>query len=228
MHLVDSPLTLLKKSHLGVIHLNRSVRGIVLAGVLLSGCNTQTSPPAAKALPKADASKQTATTATDEPDAVTTIEAITDKIRRDGSSIIEVDFRGKNVTDASLEPLTKLPRLRSVLLLGTDITDDGLKSLGKIPELQNLDLRECAVSNDGLAHLTSLKKLKALKLSGKNGKCSVDDDGMVHVAKLKNLKVLAVDSLLVSEDGLQHLVGLKEMVELYMGKTSIGDEAVLS
>jgi len=165
--------------------------------------------------------------AADDSVAVTAIEAVTEKFRRDrNGSIIEVDFRGTEVDNSDLEPLAKLPRLRSVLLLGTAITDDGLPSLAQIATLENLDLRDCKVSNAGLAHLAPLSKLKALKLSGKNGSCSVDDDGMDHVAKLTSLKVLGLDFLWVSELGLEKLTGLRNLEEFYLTETTIGNEAI--
>ena len=46
------------------------------------------------------------------------------------------------------------------------------------------------------------------------------------MAKLKNLKVLAVDFLWISEDGVQSIVGLNNLQELYMAETTIGNEAV--
>ena len=164
----------------------------------------------------------------DPQDAVAEIEAVTGKIRRDSSgAIIDVDFRGLTIDDSQLASLVRFPRLRAVRLGGTAVTDEGMKTIGQIASLEDLDLRDCAISDDGLAHLVSLGRLKALRLSGKSGVCSVSDDGMVHVAKLGNLKLLAVDFLWISEDGIKSIVGLKNLEELYMAETTIGNEAVL-
>ena len=115
----------------------------------------------------ADSSKSQ-TIPADDAHAVAAIETLTSKLRRDGNgSIVEVDFRGVEVTDGDLEPLTKLPNLRSVLLLGTGITDAGLQPIGTIASLENLDLRDCKVSNVGLARLSSLPRLKSAKAVGK-------------------------------------------------------------
>lgn len=158
---------------------------------------------------------------------VSAIELPTNKIRRDGrGAVIEIDYRGSEVTDDQLAAITALPQLRSLLLGGTKVTDAGLKTIGKVATLENLDLRDCAVGNVGLSHLTNLKKLKALRLSGKSGVCTVDDDGMSDVAKLPSLKVLAVDFLWMSEDGLQKLVPLQGLEELYMAETTIDNSAI--
>ena len=166
-------------------------------------------------------------TPVDPGDAVLAIEAVTDKVRRDAAgNIIDVDFRGLDISDEELLPLIQLPRLRAVRLGGTAVTDEVMKTIAGIASLEDLDLRDCGISDDGLAHLVGLKRLKALRLSGKSGACSVSDDGMVHVAKLKNLKLLAVDYLWISEDGVQTIVGLDNLQELYMAETTIGNEAV--
>ncbi|MEM1069067.1 MAG: hypothetical protein AAGI63_09240, partial [Planctomycetota bacterium] len=123
------------------------------------------------------ATETVASPSTDDAGSVAMIESITDKVRRSGDNIIDVDFRGLQIDDTALQSLMGLPKLRAVRLAGTSITDEGLKTIGMIESLEDLDLRNCAVSDTGLAHLTSLKKLKALRLSGDSGDCTVSDDG---------------------------------------------------
>ena len=123
--------------------------------------------------------------ADDDADAVAAIKDLTDKIRTDGNgNIIDIDLRGKTISDADLEPIGKLKKLRALRLAGTPISDASLETVGKIQSLEDLDLRDCGISDSGLLHLASLPKLKALRLSGKSGACSVSDDGMEHVAKI--------------------------------------------
>lgn len=194
---------------------------------LLVGCNSSTAPVTSTPAENPTPPEPTAVTVADDADALAAVIEITDKVKRDGDGlVVEVDFRGASLTDTDLEGLSKLPRLRSVLLSDTAITDEALKTLGEISTMQNLDLRECAVTDAGLAHLTGLQKLKVLKLSGKDGDCSISDDGMEQVGKLKALKVLAIDFLWVSEDGLAKLDQLAEMIELYMAGTSVGSESI--
>ena len=163
----------------------------------------------------------------DPEEAVLAIESLNGKIRRDGAgAIIDVDLRGLDISDTDLASLPELPRLRAVRLAGTAVTDDGMKTIGKVSSLEDLDLRDCGISDDGLSHLTGLSRLKALRLSGKSGDCTVSDDGMIHVAKLPALKVLGVDFLWISEDGVQAITALKNLQELYMAETTIGNDAV--
>ena len=186
---------------------------VTLSLLLCLGCDrqTNTTPPAETDLAaSANVVAAVKPVSADPESAVAAIEAVTTKVRRDSSgSIIDVDFRGLDVTDGDLVPLVELPRLRAVRLGGTAVTDAAMTTIGQIVGLEDLDLRDCGITDDGLAELSGLKRLKALRLSGKSGACSVSDDGMVHVAKLNNLKVLAIDYLWISEDGIKVLVGLK-------------------
>ena len=163
----------------------------------------------------------------DERQSVAALEQSATQLKRNGrGNVIEVSFRGAQISDADLAPLTGLPELRSVLLNETAISNQGLKTLGQLASVQNLDLRGCPVGNDGLAHLVGLKKLRALRLSGQNNMTTVDDDGMVHVAHLTSLEVLAVDFLWVSETGLAQLDKLARLRELYLAQSTIGDDAM--
>ena len=154
--------------------------------------------------------------------------AFTKKVRRDGNDeLIEVDFRDTEAGDAEMKLLVDLPKLRSVLLLGTKVSDAGLETLGQIPTLENLDLRDCSVSDDGLKSLSKLGRLKALKLMGRSGDCTVSDTGLEHVAKFPELKVLGLDFLWeISDDGIAKLAPLKNLQELYLAETTVGDATI--
>lgn len=140
--------------------------------------------------------------------------------------ILEVNFRGAEVTDETMQHLLGLRRVESVLLNETAITDAGLEPIGKLTTLKNLDLRGCSVSNEGMAHLTGLKNLKALRLSGKSGATTVDDEGFTHFSALTSLKVLAADFLFGDMvAAINHLEGVTELEELYLAGTTFDDEA---
>ena len=141
-------------------------------------------------------------------------------------SIIEVDLRGKTIDNELLDRMVQLPRLRSLILAATKLVDEQLIPVGRISTLENLDLRDCPVTDKGMSHLTGLSKLKSLRLSGKSGACTVGDEGMKHVGTMSALKVLAADNLWISEDGLKSLTNLKNLQELYLAETTIGDDAI--
>lgn len=207
---------------------NATILFAILA--LIAGCKPTATPTGTT--PGNTGQSETVTTpeVTADPDDAASVSALEEsgaKLKKDGDGfVIEVDFRGTSVGDSALEPLAGLHRLRSVLLNETAVTDPGMTTLGKISTLQNVDLRGCTISNAGLEPLAVLSQLKALRLSGESGATTVDDDGMVHVAKMKNLKALLLDFLWISEVGLEQLVGLDRLEELYLAKTLVGDDAL--
>ncbi len=143
------------------------------------------------------------------------------KVDGDGL-IIEANLRDMEVDAKLLAHLTKLPRLRSVLLNASNVQDEQLKELGNIATLQNLDLRNNNVTTAGVAHLVGLKNLKALRLSGNE---DVDDDSLKTMAQLSNLKALMLDGCWISADGLKHLKSLTKLEELYLAGTLADEEA---
>lgn len=164
----------------------------------------------------------------DDSSAVEALKAIAAKIKRNHDGlIIEVNLRGTNANNATLKSILPLKHVQSLLLNDLEITDGGLEVLKNVDwPISNLDLRGCPVSNTGLSYLTGLSSLKALRLSGSNSSATVDDDGMVAVAQLSNLKVLSLDKLWVSEAGIEQLLPLKKLSELYLAETTIGDDAL--
>lgn len=200
----------------------------LLACCVTAGCSQPVETPQETTATESKDHAKSEDTPTAEPDpaeAVAAIEEVAAGTRQNGDGqIIEVDFTGKEVAAEALDALTKLPKLRSLLLRESTAGDDAMIAVGKCSQLENLDLRECSVSNAGLAHLVELEKLKALRLSGQSGATTVDDGGMESVAKLPQLKVLALDFLWISGDGLQHLKPLTDLRELYLASTLVGDE----
>jgi Leucine-rich repeat (LRR) protein len=65
-----------------------------------------------------------------------------------------------DITDKSLEHISKLQSLERLTLHGAKITDEGLKYLEKLKSLKEMDLQGCKVTEEGLQRLK--KKLPAL------------------------------------------------------------------
>ena len=142
--------------------------------------------------------------------------------------VIEVNLRKTQANDETLRAIAPLKHVRALLLNDLEITDAGLEVFSEVDwPLVNLDLRGCPVSNRGLALLTEVTSLKALRLSGSNSRTSVDDDGMSAVAALKNLKVLSLDKLWITNTGIERLLPLNQLEELYLAETTIDDDALM-
>lgn len=70
----------------------------------------------------------------------------------------------KQLTDAGVRHLAKLPRLRELDLSHTRVTDDGLKVLRELPGLRSLNLVMTMVTDAGLQHLEHCHELERLHL----------------------------------------------------------------
>lgn len=70
------------------------------------------------------------------------------------------------ITDAGLEHLKGLARLKYLNLSGTQVTDAGLARLQGLTSLTFLNLRDTRISDAGLAYLKGLASFRVLNLSG--------------------------------------------------------------
>lgn len=217
---------------------HRAILSLALAGLLLSvGCNPSSRP-------KTDAKKDTASPdhadldVQDKPGAgqpPASDQAAADKLRSagavvtlSGASITALEFRDAALTDDLAQLLPDLNGLTKLAIYSSELSDSGWQTLGQLTQLQHLDLRGCAVSNAQLISAASdLPKLRSLRLSGKSSATTVDDDGLIVVlAKCPELKVLAADDIWISEDSLAKLANPSGLLELYLARTLVEDEAL--
>lgn len=111
------------------------------------------------------------------------------------------------ITDAGMQQIGRLDRLRVLCLDFTGVGDDGMKHLAGLTQLEELDLSETAVGDAGLQHLAGLRHLRRLLLTGTRG---VTDAGLAHVGHITSLRELRLPDT-VSDAGLEHLYGLREL-----------------
>jgi hypothetical protein len=74
--------------------------------------------------------------------------------------VVELKLEGKQVTDAALDEVRKLPELRSLSLYGSSVTDAGLARLAEATKLEALGLGQTKVTRQGLAHQERLPSLR--------------------------------------------------------------------
>ena len=72
----------------------------------------------------------------------------------------------KQLTDAGLRFLERMPRLRHLDLSGTEITDRGLEVLRQLKELKTINLAWSGVTDAGMANLKFSDQLERVDLSG--------------------------------------------------------------
>ena len=134
-----------------------------------------------------------------------------------------LDLNSTQVTDAGLEHLKGLTKLEHLDLGGTRVTGAGLKHLKGLTELQHLYLTSTKVTDAGLEHLNGLAKLKFLDLNG----TQVTDAGLEHLKGLTKLECLYLSSTNISDAGLEHLTGLTNLQSLGLEVTDITDAGLV-
>jgi Leucine-rich repeat (LRR) protein len=80
------------------------------------------------------------------------------------ASLVQLNLRGQDVTDAHMVHLKDLTGLTRLHLENTKITDKGLEQIKGLTNLEYLNLYNDNITDAGLAHLEGMKKLKNLYL----------------------------------------------------------------
>jgi internalin A len=106
------------------------------------------------------------------------------------------------ITDSTLQRLREFPNLRSLHILNCPkVSDAGLQSLTSLKKLRRLDLRGTSITDRGLASLSTLTELRELALSD----TGISDFGLLHIASITNLQWLAMSNTGVTPDGAKRL-----------------------
>ena len=152
------------------------------------------------------------------------------------NKLASLDLSGTQVSSRGLQGLQSFPRLKSLELRQTSIGDAGLEYIGKVETLEELNLLGTRVTGLGLAHLAKLKKLRqlcvvdtatsddGLRSVGKLASLQwlelegtrITNGGMAHLRGLTRLQLLTVHNTEVNQAGLQHLLGMKDLKDLYI------------
>jgi len=140
---------------------------------------------------------------------------------------------GARITDAGLEPLTRLRRLELLDLSQCGrITDEGLKHVARIPALKELHLDGGLepgprVGDAGLEALASLPRLTELTLAGS----TITDAGLPALRDMPSLEILDLSGTAITDAGLAHLKGLPRLKVLTLERslvTKAGVDALMA
>jgi Leucine-rich repeat (LRR) protein len=111
-------------------------------------------------------------------------------------------FSDLPITDDALEALSTFPNLTSLHILGCpNVTDAGLEQVGTLEKLRRLNLGGSSITDRGIARLSNLRDLRELSLSH----TAVTDEGLLHLEGLHNLEWLALRDTRVTIDGIKAL-----------------------
>jgi hypothetical protein len=136
--------------------------------------------------------------------------------------VVSIDLHHTKVTDADLEQLQLLTRLRSLNLSGTGITDAGMRPVGGLVTLQTLLLNETRIGDAGLQQLQHLTELRELSLFHTR----VTDDGLTALRGLVNLRDLTLGGRQITDRGVAQLADLRNLRHLYLSDAGVSKAGV--
>lgn len=117
---------------------------------------------------------------------------------------VSLHLADKEVNDALLAEVAKLPNVVWLNLAGTKITDAGLQHLAGMKSLEKLHLERTNIGDAGLVHLRGLENLSYLNLYG----TQVTDFGLVHLYPMKHLRKVYLWQSQVTPDGVTALAAV--------------------
>jgi hypothetical protein len=126
----------------------------------------------------------------------------------------------KNVTNASMEVIARIPGLLNLDLAGASIDNEGLLPLRNHPTLTRLVLNESRVTDEGLVTVATIPNLNTLELY----RCFITDEGCRHIGRMRNLVKISLDSTPVSDRGLIHFYPLENLRRLQVWDTNVTEE----
>jgi beta-lactamase regulating signal transducer with metallopeptidase domain/5-hydroxyisourate hydrolase-like protein (transthyretin family) len=121
---------------------------------------------------------------------------------------------GRNDTDEALRTVGAFPRLQKLFLYKGQATDEGLKSLASLKDLRILYIWDAEqIADAGTKNLANLIHLEELHIS--NGQ--IGDPSLEVFSRLPRLGRLSLQGNAISDEGLKHLAGMKQLRTLWVG-----------
>lgn len=127
-----------------------------------------------------------------------------------------VDLSWMKIDDAQLSKL-RLPKVRELVVAGNNLTDESLEFISRLCELRALDLSgNERISGKTLKKLVNCPKLETLILR----KTGTDDDGVIGLAGCKSLRAVDLERTRISDKGFAKLE-LPTLEELNLSFTNV-------
>ncbi len=130
-----------------------------------------------------------------------------------------VYFEKLNGRNINLTKLYGLNGLERALIFNAREIDGALEPLSKLPKIKELVLAGSDVTAHGLRHFTDHQKMELVHLSG-----AVDEEMMQILASMPKLELLILSRARFQPDDLHHFNRHWKLKSLFITETSIGDE----
>lgn len=138
------------------------------------------------------------------------------------AKLTQLRLRDLTLTDDDFLCLVKwMPALENLHLWSCDFPKPSLEHLTGLKDLTKLSLQFCGLGNESMGTLSKLKALTSLNLKGNSNEFT--DEGLEALGRLEPLEHLDLKgNSLIKGPGLQHLVKLKHLSELDLGRITRG------
>jgi hypothetical protein len=141
------------------------------------------------------------------------------------ANLVRVQSYDVQINDTVLVWLESLPDVESLFLPAQmKLTDAGLENLSGLSRLRYLDLNNTKVTGVGLGHLKQTKDLRWLNLRAAP---ALTDADLIQLTAFPNLEQLNLDGTKIRSAGLEHLRGLPNLRWLNLSNTNIKDTGLL-
>jgi len=111
---------------------------------------------------------------------------------------------------APLALVADLSKVKTLMLQSTQVDNDSLKHVARINRLKTLYMFNVEnISDEGVTHLAGSKNLESILLTN----ASITDDSLETFATMPNLKELTLQFNRFSDNGIKHLLPLKNKLE---------------
>ena len=129
------------------------------------------------------------------------------------------------LSDAGLERLKGMNRLRTLFFLSDAVTDAGLAQLEGLTSLENLQASSPRITDTGLVHLRRMSKLRSLNLYATH----VGDEGVVPLLGIMNdLEMLGLSDTRISDETMKEVRKLHMLTSLSVDGTRVTDAGLAS
>jgi Leucine-rich repeat (LRR) protein len=142
------------------------------------------------------------------------------------SDASRLDISESDASDAGIDSIKAMPKLRWLLAYSSSVRGSCLKKLDRFPKLNEIDLSNCApFHQDDLKYLVKLHDLSKLELASS----IISKEGVAQIAACKGLTYLNLSKNKAIDDScLPLLLSLKNLDELQLRETSVTARGLLA
>lgn len=139
-----------------------------------------------------------------------------------GRGVKEISIKSTGLTDEGLKTISQLKSLEVLrICIQSHITESGMASLPSLPNLRGLDLNTMTVPTGSMESVAKIKKLSSMSLYNAKNVTVAD---IARLIPLQRIHFLDLTGTGLDNSVIPHLVKLKNLDHLRLGKLNLTDE----